>query len=240
MIVTRLDRFLLVVQQADHARLAADLLSLLRDPELIGHPRRGRLLRAVAEHDNGWWEADSAPRRSSVDPSAPLDFRELPEGERAEVWRRGVERHAASEPYVAAMIAAHGHRLLAAREAAAPRAGIAEELALRRDELAKEAGVAGEELAADSAWLTLADELALAAATGDPRFVRRGFRAGAEAAPDALRLRLTPFPLAGSSTLALSCRLLSPRPFASDAELAVALARLPWLRLPVRVVPMQP
>jgi len=224
------------VTQADHARFAADLLSLLRFPELVAHPRRTGLLRAVAAHDDGWWESDAAPRRSPTDPSAPLDFRELPEAERAEVWRRGVERHAGSDPYAAAMIAAHGHRLLSAtRGASAARLEIVDELAARRDELGEEAGIAADELAADGAWLTLADELALAAATGDPGFVGTAFRAEAAAAPDALRLRLSPLPLAGASTLPLSCRFLPPHPFATDAELAVALARLTWLRLPVRI-----
>jgi len=54
MLVRALDASLLVVTQADHARLAADLLALLRLPELAGHPRRAELLRAVADHDNGW------------------------------------------------------------------------------------------------------------------------------------------------------------------------------------------
>jgi hypothetical protein len=35
----------------------------------------------VGEHDNGWWEADSAPRRNSGGTGA-LDFRAFPAGDR--------------------------------------------------------------------------------------------------------------------------------------------------------------
>ena len=97
--------------QADHARLAADLLRLFRLPELLEHPRRELLLRAVAEHDNGWWEADAAPRRDAKGATA-LDFRDLAADLRREIWLRGVERYAAESPYLAALLATHCLRLL--------------------------------------------------------------------------------------------------------------------------------
>ena len=62
MIVTTAPPGSRLVTQSDHARLAADLLRLFRLPELLEHPRRELLLRAIAEHDNGWWETDAAPR----------------------------------------------------------------------------------------------------------------------------------------------------------------------------------
>ena len=50
-----------VITQPDHARFAAELLSLWRADGLPEHPRREQLLFAVREHDNGWREADAAP-----------------------------------------------------------------------------------------------------------------------------------------------------------------------------------
>ena len=76
MIVTTAPPGSRLVTQSDHARLAADLLRLFRVPELVEHPRRELLLRAVAEHDNGWWEADAAPRLDAKRVSA-LDFRDV-------------------------------------------------------------------------------------------------------------------------------------------------------------------
>ena len=77
MIVTRTPSGSRLVTQADHARLAGDILRLVRLPELVEHPRRELLLRAVREHDNGWWEADSAPRLAASGSTA-LDFRDFP------------------------------------------------------------------------------------------------------------------------------------------------------------------
>ena len=53
MIVFREGDRLRLVTQPDHAAFAADLLSLFRLPDLVDHPRRADLLRAVRLHDNG-------------------------------------------------------------------------------------------------------------------------------------------------------------------------------------------
>ncbi|MEZ5314259.1 MAG: DUF3891 family protein [Thermoanaerobaculia bacterium] len=110
MIVTPLEDSLRIVTQADHARFAAELLGLFRSDALRLHPRRALLLRAVAEHDNGWWEFDAAPSPGAD--GMPPDFRSVGEADRREIWRRGVARHAASEPAVAALVATHALRLL--------------------------------------------------------------------------------------------------------------------------------
>src|SRR6185436_12277599 len=93
-----------LVTQPDHARFAADLLSLW--PELAGHPRRDDLLFATREHDNGWREADAAPRWDAGQ-GRPHDFLSLPEPERALLWRRGIGRFRASRPGAALLVAHH-------------------------------------------------------------------------------------------------------------------------------------
>ena len=93
--------------------------------------------------------------------------------------------------------------------------------------------------AADDRWLELADELALAAATGDASYsVRPDFRVEAFAGAEECRLGLAPFPLAGSTRIELSCRRLPSAAAGSDLDLARALALARWERRPVRVVPL--
>ena len=228
----------LVVTQSDHARLAADLLALVRLPGLADHPRRAELLAAVAAHDNGWWEPDAAPR---VDPGTgrALDFLAIAPDLRLEIWRRGVERFAAERPYESALVAAHFLRLTSARSDDPALGAARAELERRRDELLDAAGRPAPELAADAGWLALADDLSLAACAANAAFVRQpGWRA--EIAPDgaAVELRLDPFPLAGASRLPLRARRIRRGHWSGDAELGRALAAARWEELPVRLAPL--
>jgi hypothetical protein len=238
---------LLVVTQADHARLASELLGLLRLPELVDHPRRALLLRAVAEHDNGWWEVDAAPRLAATG-SGPLDFRAAPAPLRQEVWKRGVERFAGDSPALAAMVARHALRLLV------PRFGGDAEwsrfltdlqdrhlelLAAAAAELDRPAEELEVELAALDGWLALADQLALAAATGDGALVHRpGWSVAIAVEPESTRLGVAPFPWAGATRFELSSRRLPVRPYASETDLGRALATARWERRPIRLVPL--
>jgi len=239
MIVSAVSGQFLVVTQADHARFAADLLRLMPRQETAFHPRRELLLRAVADHDNGWWESDSSPRRNPTG-TAPLDFREVDDLDRLEIWRRGIDRFGSTEPYVAAMVAGQALRLLGGRiEAGEAWRTFLGETVGRRDEFATAAGVTLEALVEDDGWLALADELSLALCTGDPTFVDRpGWRVDVALSCDGARLAVAPFPLAGATTLSLPCRLLEMRHHRSDAELARELALLRWRRIPVRVAPL--
>lgn len=232
-----------VVRQADHARLAGEIVALLRVPALVDHPRRDDLLLAVREHDNGWWEEDAAPR---LDPTSggPVDFRRLDPAARREAWRRGVERLAPERPYAAALVAGHFLRVGAVEgdEGAAP---FREALVARRDELLETSGSTLEGASEDDRWLELGDGLALAAASGDPVFVARPFDLGAAgtlradvvAGASGIELRLAPFPLAGSTRFELPLRSVPVRRFESAVELGLALAGRPTERASVRVVP---
>lgn len=50
------------------------------------------------------------------------------------------------------------------------------------------------------------------------------------------QLRIDPYPLRGSYTLPVACRVLPNRRYSSDAELAVALARASWSKAEIRVL----
>ena len=251
-----------LVTQPDHAHLAGEALSLFRLPELTGHPRREALLRAVRLHDNGWRELDAAP---PVDPASglPYGFIELPSALRLEAWERGTTRYAASDPYAALLAVEHALVLHADRRDREGWRDLLPRLDERRAELLATCGLGEEELAADYRWLGLADTLSLAACAGwsEPT-ERHGFTIALEApapdppaldarAPDSpaqdlpardlaalvVQVRLAPFPLAGATTLAVPCRLLSARRYRGDADLGTALAAAPWRSLAVRVAP---
>lgn len=225
-----------VVSQADHAALAAEILALLRLPELAAHPRRSSLLAAVRAHDDGWWESDAAPALAP-DRRSPLDFRQLAGAARREIWARGVERHAQRAPGTAALIATHLLRLAAPLAGADPAwAGWIASTRARRAELAAAAGTPTAELEADADWLALADQLALAIAARDAALVRiPAWRARfAAGTPD--QLALDPFPLAGPTRVRYGCRRLPERRWADPVELGAALASARWERAEVRLV----
>jgi hypothetical protein len=243
MIVTPTNAGSRLVTQSDHARLAAEMLSLFRLPELVGHPRRELLLRAVREHDNGWWEADSAPRLAESRSTA-RDFRDFPPDLRQEIWRRGAERYAADSPYLAALLAAHYLRLLRPFGDQPSWSEFRAELAVRQEEWLAAAGESPETAAVDDPWMELSDSLSLAACTGDPAFLALagwraavGSAAGGAAGDETVELRLEPFPLAGATSFVLPCRVLGEGLFASESALGVALLSTPWRRLRVRLVP---
>ncbi len=239
MLVTPREDRRIVITQADHARLAASFLALFRLPDLLANPRREELLRAVAEHDNGWWESDSAPE---LDPATggPRDFRALGRETRWAIWRRGVERFAAEAPYVAALVATHALRLHSDRAGEPAGLEFTAELARRRDELLELAGRSPAELAEDSAWLELADGLSLAACLAEPSFASGPGRRARCALRDAgSELAIAPFPLAGATWFTVACRELPAARAATPGELARRLATATWVELDIRLAPLE-
>jgi hypothetical protein len=244
-----------LVTQPDHARFAGELVSLWREDGLPRHPRRDDLLFAVREHDNGWREADAAPRWNAAS-GRPHDFTSVPEEVRLEVWRRGTERFAAERPYSALLITLHGLALAAASGGPAdeaadePVAALVAELEERADELARAAGVERAEAAADYPFLAFADAASLAvcnrwsdpvegpapaAAGSRPR--RRGAVLRGRFEPATETLYLDPFPLAGATRFEVPARRIPKRLYAGDADLGGELAAARWGRLEVRVSP---
>jgi hypothetical protein len=230
MIVVRWDGELLLVTQPDHAHFASRLLALRRDDGLAGHPRRDEILLAVREHDNGWREADAAPRVDER--SRPLDFREAPAPLRQEVWLRGVARYAERQPYAALLIAEHARRLHAGHEGA----GWAEfrtRLGQFQEDLQARSGSLSQSLESDYGLLEWADAAALAALGVWPAFdLARG---RGENRADGLHLR--PFPLAGSTHFEIACRRIPDRAYESGLDLARTLVESRWATVRVGVLP---
>lgn len=254
MIVTPTDGRLLVVTQNDHAHLAGELLSLWRADGLPEHPRRRTLLLAAREHDNGWREADSAPR--SRRDGRPHDFMSVPRELRWEIWRRGTRRFAGREPSAALLIVRHARELHRAHRADPAWSEILGEWRELEAELMDVTGTDAETLAGDYRWIGLTDRLSLAvcnrwreafitgalgAITGALGAITGAFSARVDVESDGAlalhTLAIHPFPLAGTTTLGVACRLIPDRAYAGDADLGVELAAAHWRQLAIRVAP---
>lgn len=237
----------LVVTQNDHAALAADLLTSWRS--LAPLPDRELLLRATRRHDNGWREADSAPRVDAG--GSPLDFLRLPSRDRRTLWERGMDRYRQSEPECALLIVEHAISLHRERRADSEIESLLDGALQRRDELLAEVPGGDRLLAVLYPWLRIADDLSLRACLGHPLTsveldtpegpIRCSVRPGSGPAPSRCpwRLVLAPFPFAGSTGLPVRCRRIPRRAYRSDADLAGTLAQARWLDLSLRVEPQE-
>jgi hypothetical protein len=104
-IIRRQKKDLLFITQADHAALAAHIVSHWCADGFPTNPRRDVILLATREHDNGWFEEDET---TLVDPSGePLDFVAAPIPVKHRIWPRAAARLAKSSPYAGALVARH-------------------------------------------------------------------------------------------------------------------------------------
>ncbi len=244
MIIAPINGQLLIVTQNDHAVLASELLSLWREDGLPEHPRRRELLFAAREHDNGWREADSAPHCRAAD-GRPYDFISVPRELRWEIWHRGTARYLDREPYAAALILRHAFHLHRSHHADPAWADAFERWRNRDDELLERHGLDARELDNDYRWVDLTDSLSLTVCDRRTEPIEaHGFTARArfEGGDDALTgntLTISPFPLAGTTTLRVSCRLIPDRAFTGDADLATELALARWRHCSIRIAPAE-
>lgn len=207
----------LLITQPDHAHMARTAIEYCT--ALYDHSRRGSVLIAVGEHDNGWTEEDGSP---TVDPhtGAVVDFITAPIHMRQRVWPRGVAR-LANDPWAAALVAQHAitvyDRFRTDPEWAAFFAG----MEVERDARLQSSGLAAEELDSDYPFVRLGDLISLTFCTGwtDPQTFAQWTveRSGS-------RIRVTPDPF-GGATIPLAIAALEVRrgPFASNEDLRQAL-----------------
>ena len=223
-----------IITQPDHARLAGEILSLWRADGLPQHPRRQEILFATREHDNGWQETDSAPL---TDPERhrPYDFFSLPEPDRVEIWQRGIHRFASQKPFVALLLAQHAETIH--RPGSDLWTQFFDVLAPERQQWQERAGIEPDNVLLDYAFLNLADALSLAICTRGRVPVHHP-EIRVEVVGDLLRV--TPFPLAGTTTFKIPLRRIENRPYHSDTDIGGALARARWRYWEFKIGPGTP
>ena len=149
-----------LITQPDHAHLARRIME--RCVPLAARPRRDAILLAIAEHDSGWEEVDSAPL---VDPATGgvIDFVKAPLDVRQGVWPRAVAR-LDGEPWTAALVAHHAWFVYERfRTSGDPEwTSFFAEMAAARDERLRALRLPIDELLADYAFLRLGDLISLA------------------------------------------------------------------------------
>jgi len=236
MIVVADDASLLLVTQTDHAHFSGELLSLWRAEGVPVHPRRDDLIFAAREHDNGWREADAAPRWSP-ERGLPYDFLTLPRDERIESWERGTRRFAAPRPYAALLITRHALSLFENRRGQPAWQPFLDFLTESERELLARTGASRAELEADYRWIDLADLISLTVCS---RWREPVARRGVRIEPGDGEVRLDPFPLAGATTFRVPCRRIARRSYRGDADFGGELAAARWEELRLRVLAVAP
>jgi hypothetical protein len=229
-IIRRVADSLQLIPQPDHAALAARIMREWQVDLFPESPRKGSILRATEQHDNGWDEIDES---LVVDEATGelLDFIALPDALKRETSSRGIER-LASDPYAAALVAQH--RLHVYRR-------YADDPGWR--------SFFGDVAAARDAYLRAAGPIPLEQLLRDYTFVRAGDLASlafcnnwtdveADGCGYAMRLegqsmRIVPDPFGGRTIeIAIDAREIARQSFgsAADARRAVASAPIVTLR----------
>ncbi len=244
---------LLLITQPDHAALAGRLMTAWTHHGFPTRATRDRVLMAAALHDCEWEEWDAAPP-VSPETGLPYDFMTAPLAHKQGVWPRAVDRLAARDPYVGALVAQHALTVYRRYAHDPDWHAFFADLERRRDDLFSlsttppaDAGAATDAAtdAAEAAptWpvvdpsqflqdyviVGLGDLFSLVYCSGwhDP-YLMEDYRAILHGE----RLEITPDPFDGATVpLEVSARRIPARRYASDADLRATLARAPVERL---------
>jgi hypothetical protein len=239
---------LLLITQADHAAMAAEVMAHWQAQEFPQRATRAIALHATAHHDLGWAPEDAAPR---VSPGSgrPLDFTQLDAAARQALWPRAVAEMAGRSAYGAALVAQHAiaiHR----RQRAEPawQAFFASLEALRDHWFAAEGPAAGaaagvppdpppdDRLAflQDSAIVGMGDLISLLVCTG---WTHVEAADGYEVRARGDLVEVAPDPFGGREiAVRVAARRIPARRYTTDDELRAALASAAPHTLTARVI----
>jgi hypothetical protein len=225
MIVLPLDGQLALITQPDHAALAGRVMRAWRVGGLPEHPRRGSILRAIDEHDNGWRELDEQPRYDAATRGI-ADFITAPVKARQSVWPRGVAR-LADDPWAAALVAQHARYIYARYRDDAGWRSFFETMATLRDEHTRRALGDLEQLQHDYQFVRIGDLISLA-------FCNRWTAVQQEGSGPAVwsdgdeTVFVRPDPFEGATVpMDVPARVLPDRPFRDQADLDAAWRAAP-------------
>jgi len=208
-----------LITQPDHARLARSVMA--HCAPLLTRARKGSILQAIAEHDNGWTEEDAAPR---VNPATGqvFDFVTAPDRVRQGVWPRGVAR-LSNDPWAAALVAQHALTIYERYRTEHEWRPFFTEMEGTRDAMLDASGFPLDELLPDYVFVRLADLISLTFCTGWTDQQRFG---GWMVQRSDARVIVTPDAFAGSEIpVEIEARDIRNQPFRSDDELRSALSQ---------------
>ena len=224
MIIRHQGDWLLFITQADHARLAGEVMAHWHEDGFDAHPRRETILQAITHHDNGWLEEDADMH---VDGDGnPLDFVSVPARVKHGIWPRAVDRIGRETPYAAALIAQHALTVHGQQRSDPLWHPFFQTMDARRDALLERAGGdARATLDADYRFVRAGDQLSLIFCNG----WRTPFpRLGGRMIFDGTLLELSPDPFAGARVpMRVEARRIRARTYAAAAELRAAFAAAP-------------
>jgi hypothetical protein len=229
MIIRRLASSLQLITQPDHAALAERIVRQWQADGFPESPRQASILRANAQHDNGWDEFDQT---LVVDEKTGqlLDFVDVPDSVKRETSSRGIDQ-LSGDPYAAALVAQHRlhvYRRYADRPDWKP---FFDGVAAARDAYLLDSGaVSLEQLLRDYRFVRAGDLASLAFCNnwGDVEPTECGYAMRLEGAS----LTLSPDPFAGQTIeIAIAAREIPLQRFESAQEARLVLASAPVVTL---------
>lgn len=114
MLISRRDGLLVLVEQNEHGRLAAEFARHWGNEKFAGPQRRESVVLGAAMHDEGWRESDAAPLYNER-AERPLYFLEIERRDHVELYRVGVERALQCDLYAGLLVSMHWTGLYRAR-----------------------------------------------------------------------------------------------------------------------------
>lgn len=221
MIVRELAGRLLFITQPDHAQLAGRIME--RCAPLAAHARRGSILLACREHDDGWIEEDAAP---TVDPDTgrPVDFMTAPARVKQGVWPRAIAR-LAGDPWAAALVAQHAITVYDRFRLDPEWSDFFANTEAIRDGLVRESERTLGDLVGDYPYVRLADLMSLTFCNG---WTEENAFGSWRVRGNGPHVTVTPDAFGGESVpFRIGCRVLLPQTFPSDDALRAALRNAP-------------
>ena len=228
MIIRSSPAHLFLIQQTDHAALAARIIAAWRDGGFPAAPRRDVILLAIRRHDDGWIDRDRSPIVDAATGEL-LDYVHAPDEVRRAIWPDGVQR-LGGEPYAAALVAQHAlHLFDKYRDEPDWQPFFAAMTDARDSRIARLAPLTAADVQADYFFLRMADLLSL-------QFCddwRDAQRHGAYTSRwDGRRLVVSPDPFGGCELrLEVSARQLPNRRYEDAADAARAWSTAPSVML---------